>query len=159
MRKRIPLHLAVSKAPTEQRIIFVRFLLSYHTYVDMSQLSPQERRRYGHLLHGPSLARSDSGFSSLPPSRQNSESSNSNNSVVSSISRRFFSGSRRGWRTFSCWVLAFGLSSGFGWHGVLLVSLLLSPIPLHFKFLEGCISLLALRWNNQSSIFSLSLVG
>lgn len=88
MRKRTPLHLAVSKTPTEQRITFVRFLLSRHTYVDMSQLSPQERRRYGHLLHGPSLARSDSGFSSLG-------SSNSNNSVIS-FSRRVFSGRRRG---------------------------------------------------------------
>ena len=87
MRKRTPLHLAVSKAPTEQRIAFVRLLLYYHAYVDISQFSPQERRRYGHLLHGPSLAKSDSGFSSLSSEvpvtrRQNSGSSNSNNSVV-----------------------------------------------------------------------------
>ena len=97
MRKRTPLHLAVSKAPTEQRIAFVKYLLSYHACVDMSQFSSQERRRYGNLLHGPSLARSDSGFSSLPPvvRRQNSGSSNSDNSMVSSISRRIFPGRMR----------------------------------------------------------------
>ena len=95
MRERIPLHLAVSKAPTEQRIAFVKFLLSYRAYADMPQFSTQERRRYGHLLHRLSLARSDSGFSSLSPEvpvtrRQNSGNSNSDDSVVSPISRRIF---------------------------------------------------------------------